>query len=64
MVLGEWPCRLDCNVDAVVGEGVIGICGVIPLHMGELAEVCQIIEGIADVSEELGDVCVLWFVFC
>ena len=44
------------NVDAVVGEGVIGIGGVIPLHMGELAEVCQVIEGIADVSEKLGDI--------
>ena len=26
------------NVDAVVGEGVIGIGSVIPLHMGELSE--------------------------
>ena len=28
------------NVDAVAGEGVIGIGSVIPLHMGELSEVC------------------------
>ena len=52
------------NVDAVVGEGVIGIGSVIPLHMGELSEVCQIVEGVAAVSEEFGDVCMLWFVFC
>ena len=55
---GYWASGLvdqTGNVDAVVGEGVIGIGGVIPLHMGELAEVCQVIEGIADVSEKLGD---------
>ena len=37
----------------MVGKGVIGI---IPLHMGELAEVCQVVEGVADVSEKLCDV--------
>ena len=44
------------NVDAVVRKGVVGISGVIPLHMGELAEVCQIFEGEADVGEKLCDV--------
>ena len=48
----------------MVGEGVIGIGGVIPLHMVELSEVCQIVDGVADVSEQFGYVCVLWFVFC
>ena len=48
----------------MVGEGVIGIGSVIPLHMGELSEICQIIVGVAAVSEEFGDVCMLWFVFC
>ena len=48
----------------MVGEGVIGIGSVIPLHMGELSEVCQIIDGVADVSEQFGYVCVLRFVFC
>ena len=51
------------NVDAVVGKGVVGISGIIPLHMGELAEVCQVFEGEADVGEELRDVKVLWCVF-
>ena len=32
--------------------------------MGELSEICQIIVGVAAVSEEFGDVCMLWFVFC
>ena len=48
------------NVDAVVGKGVVGVSGIIPLHMGELAEV---FEGEADVGEELRDVKVLWCVF-
>ena len=39
------------NVDAVVGKGVIGIGGII--HMCELAEVCQVVEGEADVSKKL-----------
>ena len=51
------------DVDAVVGKGVVGISGVIPLHMGELAEVCQVFEGEADVGEKLCDVEVLWCVF-
>ena len=51
------------NVDAVVGKGVVGISGIIPLHMGELAEVCQVFEGEADVGEKLCDVEVLWCVF-
>ena len=52
------------NVDTVVGKGVISIGGVIPLHMVELTEICQIIDGVADVSEHFGYVCVFWFVFC
>ena len=52
------------DVDTVVGEGVISIGGVIPLHMVELTEVCQIVDGVADVSEHFGYVCVLWFVLC
>ena len=51
------------NVDAVVRKGVVGISGVIPLHMGELAEICQVFEGEADVGEKLCDVEVLWCVF-
>ena len=52
------------NVDTVVGKGVISIGGVIPLRMVELTEICQIIDGVADVSEQFGYVCVLRFVFC
>ena len=51
------------NVDAVVGEGVVCISGIIPLHMGELAEVGQVVVSEADVSEKLCNVLVLWCVF-
>ena len=51
------------DVDTVVREGIISISGVIPLHMVELTEVCQIVDGVADVSEHFGYVYVLWFVF-
>ena len=52
------------NVDTVVGESVIRIGGVIPLHMVQLTLIGQIIDGVADVSEHFGYVCVLWFVLC
>ena len=32
------------DVDTVIGESVGSIGGVIPFHMGKLAEVCQIIK--------------------
>ena len=52
------------KVDAVVREGIVRVSGIIPLHMSELAEVGQVIESEADVCKELGDVVVLWCVFC
>ena len=50
------------KVDTVVGKGVIDIGGVIPLHMGELAEVRQVIKLEASVREKFGDVKMLWSV--
>ena len=52
------------EVDTVIGESVVGIGGVIPFHMGELAEVCQIIELEAVVRKKLGDIEMLWSVLC
>ena len=52
------------DVDTVIRESVVGIGGVIPFHMGELAEVCQIIKHKAGVCKKFGDVEMLWSVLC
>ena len=52
------------DVDTVIRESVVGIGGVIPFHMGELAEVCQIIKQKAGVGKKFGDVEMLWSVLC
>ena len=48
----------------MIRESVVGIGGVIPFHMGELAEVCQIIKHKAGVCKKFGDVEMLWSVLC
>ena len=50
------------EVDTVIGKCVVGIGGVIPFHMGELAEVCQIIELEAVVRKKFCNVEMLWSV--